>query len=141
MKTMNHWLATTAVLLLSITLSQGATWHVDDITDPAEDGSAEHPFDSIQQAINVAANGDTVIVHPGRYVENINFNGKAITVQSENPETWSVVESTVIDGNNAAPVVRFINGEGPSSKIKGFTITRGQGNNSIWPFVPDHGFS
>jgi hypothetical protein len=32
------------------------------ISDPAEDGSAEHPFDAVQQAINAAAHGDEVII-------------------------------------------------------------------------------
>ena len=39
-------------------------------------------YSTIQGAINASANGDTVRVAPGTYVENINFNGKAITVVS-----------------------------------------------------------
>src|SRR5215468_9160868 len=38
---------------------------------------------TIQSAIDVATDGDTVIVAPGTYVENIDFKGKAITVSSE----------------------------------------------------------
>jgi len=131
MRTYRQAFITTTAILLSLSLAHAATWHVDDITDPSEDGSAEHPFDSIQQAINAASGGDTVIVYPGRYVENINFSGKAITVRSEDPTVWSTVEATVIDGNNAGPAVRFTNGEGTGSKIKGFTITRGLGNDTI----------
>src|SRR2546428_9154943 len=37
---------------------------------------------TIQAAINAASNGDTVLVAPGTYYENINFMGKAITVTS-----------------------------------------------------------
>jgi hypothetical protein len=37
---------------------------------------------TIQAGINAANNGDTVLVSPGKYVENINFNGRAITVTS-----------------------------------------------------------
>ncbi len=36
----------------------------------------------IQQAINMAQDGDTVVVWPGVYQEEIRFKGKAITVQS-----------------------------------------------------------
>src|SRR5215469_3743701 len=37
---------------------------------------------TIQAAINAANNGETVLVAPGTYLENVNFGGKAITVAS-----------------------------------------------------------
>ena len=37
---------------------------------------------SIQAGIDAATNGDTVLVQPDTYVENINYNGKNITVGS-----------------------------------------------------------
>jgi len=40
---------------------------------------------SIQSAIDEANDGDTVVVHPGTYYENISFLGKAITVLSVDP--------------------------------------------------------
>ena len=42
---------------------------------------ADYP--TIQEAINAAVNGDTVLVSPGTYVENINFRGRNIVVASE----------------------------------------------------------
>ena len=82
------------------------------------------PTDSptIQGGIGIAAHGDTVLVHPGTYVENIDFVGKAIVVLSA-----CGPDSTVIDGNQAGSVVTFVSGEGSDSVIEGFTITNGSG--------------
>ena len=61
----------------------------------AKDGSGN--FNNIQDAINYSWQGDTIIVRPGTYYENVNFNSRAITLTSENPNypgltqiTWSV---------------------------------------------------
>src|SRR6266498_3696267 len=70
---------------------------------------------TIQSAINVATDGDRVLVAPGTYFENINFGKKAITVTSE-----SGPQDTIIDGGSADSVVFFISGEGRDSVLKGF---------------------
>ncbi|MHC4517288.1 MAG: right-handed parallel beta-helix repeat-containing protein [Planctomycetota bacterium] len=44
--------------------------------------SEGYPFATIQKAIDTARNGDTVLVWPGTYREDIDFGRKAITVQS-----------------------------------------------------------
>jgi predicted outer membrane repeat protein len=44
--------------------------------------SKEYPFATIQKAIRTARDGDTVLVWPGTYHEEIDFERKAITVQS-----------------------------------------------------------
>ena len=41
---------------------------------------ADYP--SIQQGIDAGNNGDTVLVQPGTYYENINFNGHNVTLAS-----------------------------------------------------------
>jgi hypothetical protein len=81
---------------------------------------SQHP--TIQQAIDASVNGDTVLVAPGTYIENIDFKGKAITVASEaGPQT------TIIDGNQDGSVVKFVSGEGRSSILSGFTLQNGFG--------------
>jgi hypothetical protein len=85
---------------------------------------AEYP--TIQEGIDAAADEDTVLVAPGTYYENIDFNGKAILVTSNYlfDEDRSWIESTVIEGGDAI-VVRFTSGEGRNSVISGFTLTHG----------------
>jgi hypothetical protein len=75
---------------------------------------------TIQQAIGIAQNGDTVLVAPGTYLENIDFLGKAITVASSGGASV-----TTIDGGNKASVVTFKTSEGNNSILQGFTITHG----------------
>jgi len=84
-------------------------------------------FLSIQEAINVASNGDTILVHPSTYYENINFNGKNIVVASLFLTTGNkdYINDTVINGNHNGVVVTFQNGETSSAILKGFTITNG----------------
>ena len=109
------------------------TWYVDDnapadpgpgdptISDPAEDGSAEHPFDAIQEGIDAAVDGDTVLVQDGTYAgagnKDLDYGGKAITVRSANgPETC------VIDCENDGRGVYFDGGETAASILEGVTI-------------------
>jgi len=83
---------------------------------------------TIQSGINAAANGDTVLVHPGRYSENINFNGKNIVVASFflTTQDTSYISRTIIDGNQAGSAVRFENKESAAAALIGFTITNGK---------------
>ncbi|HPF37661.1 MAG TPA: right-handed parallel beta-helix repeat-containing protein [Phycisphaerae bacterium] len=89
-------------------------------------------FATIQSAIDAAIDGDVVVVLPndcspeGRWVENINFVGKAIRVQCANPADPDVVAATTIDGNMAGSVVYFVTGEGPDSVLDGLTLINGR---------------
>lgn len=87
-------------------------------------------YSSIQAAINASYNGDTIVVAPGTYKENINFNGKEVIVQSYNPEDQGNVESTIIDGNKEGTVVSFNSGETESAVLNGFTIINGDAGTS-----------
>lgn len=77
---------------------------------------------NIQEGIDLAIDGDTVLVHPGLYVENLDFGGKVITVMSLDGPL-----STIIDGSSGGSVVTFNSGETGDSKLNGFTITNGTG--------------
>lgn len=108
--------------------AQGNTWYVaTDGSNVTGDGSEASPFATIQHAIDVTSHGDTVLVNPGTYIENINFNGKNIVVGSlfmtTNDENY--ISQTVIDGNHSGRVVTFENGENSTAMLSGFTITNG----------------
>lgn len=92
-----------------------------------ENGWLKGYFDVIQEAIDVSEDGDTILVHPGTYVENINFSGKDIVVGSLFLTTGDTayVDSTIIDGDSSGTVVTFENGESEAALLTGFTITGG----------------
>lgn len=92
------------------------------VVDTVQAAKINVPADqpTIQAAINAANNGDTVLVAPGTYFENINFLGKAITVESSGGR-----KVTIIDGQSSASVVTFNSGEGRKSVLRGFTIQHG----------------
>jgi hypothetical protein len=75
-------------------------------------------YGTIQAAINAAAVGNIVRVSDGTYSENIDFIGKAITVESVNGAASTTIQG---DGANAA-VVTFISGELSSAVLDGFTL-------------------
>ena len=84
-------------------------------------------YQTIQQAIEAAEDGDIVMVLPGEYFENINFNGKKIKVvyfyySSQNE---SYIDNTIINGNNDGRVITFDSGEDLNSSLEGLTITGG----------------
>ena len=91
-------------------------------------------YPTIQEAIDAAVSGaDTVLVSPGTYIENINFNGKDIVLTSTDPNNPAV---TIIDGNAAGSVVTFAGTETSACELRGFTITNGIGTltNSIFRY-------
>ena len=76
------------------------------------------PGGSIQAAITAASPGDVIEVPPGVYEEDLDFQGKAVTVRGAGA-------ATVVRGTGTGPVVTFASGEGPDSVLDGLTLTGG----------------
>jgi len=96
------------------------------ISDPSEQGSVFHPFDSIQEAIQSATSGTTIHVAHGYYPETLNFQGKDVHLIGSDPNHPQRLLWPVIDGVGDGPVLGFQGGEDPNCIIEGFTITGGQ---------------
>jgi hypothetical protein len=105
------------------TISASETIYVDINAGDYEDGSATYPFDSLQEGIEHASSGDTVLVAAGTYFE-------IVTIPHAKPglllKSQAGPELTVIDSLFQAAVITIQ----ASVTIDGFTIRHGGGPNS-----------
>ena len=111
---MRFALAVFGILLLSTT-APSTTIYVPD------------SYATIQGAIDASANGDTIIVRPGTYVENIDFIGKAVLLRSENGALCTTIDGGYPLNPDYGSTVSIKSGEGNYSILDGFTIMNGTG--------------
>jgi len=93
-----------SIIIADVTSSFSDTIYVDD--------NGESEYRKIQDAINIANNGDTIFVNEGIYNENIIID-KSIILTGENKN------NTIINGNGTGDVICIIN---QGVVITGFTI-------------------
>ena len=115
--------------VITISVLYGDTIYVDiNNTSGIEDGSQANPFNTIQEGIDASLDEDIVLVADGTYIavgnRDLDFKGKAITVQSENGP-----EFCIIDCENSGRGFWFHSGEIEQSVVSGFTITNGSALN------------
>ena len=98
------------------------------ILQVAPDGT--QPYTSIQSAINTAIDQDTILVHPGRYYENIVISDRQLTIGSleliNGDSTY--IAQTIVDGNQNGSCFSINNNSNVS--IQGFYLTKGTGTPS-----------
>lgn len=107
-------------------------WHVDlGGSDVTGDGSAGAPFFTIQHAIDMAGQGDTVLVHDGTFSGTGNvdlyFGGKELVLTTANGPTFTTIDCGW-DQNDPNRAINFENGEDSSAVVSGFRITGGSEN-------------
>jgi predicted outer membrane repeat protein len=80
--------------------------------------------DTIQEAIDTAADGDEIVVADGTYTgpgnRDLDLAGKAITVRSSGGP-----QACVIDGGGVTRGFLFVSGEGAETRVEGFTVRNG----------------
>lgn len=93
-------------------------------------------YATIQAAIDASVGGDSVLVAPGTYYENIDFLGKAITVRSSDGPEVTILEGVAMH----LSVVTFRGPEGNDCILEGFTVQGGQGTCFSVPGAGNYSF-
>lgn len=131
-------LAWLPVILAVAAAHAQATWYVDDdapgdpapgdpaISDPLEDGSAEHPFDEIQEGVDATVDGDVVFVRPGTYAQLVQIDHKLISLVGEDRDT------TIISPAGEGPAIIQIFG---TPEIRPVLLSLSIGNSTSSPFL------
>ncbi len=105
--------------LTALTLIMTVSWcHAATLQVPTD-------YDTIQAAIDASEDGDSIVIQPGHYTENLLIEGLDIILTSTDPTDPSVVAATVVDGQEMGTVIIITNGS--TATVTGLTITGGTG--------------
>ncbi len=92
--------------------------------DQYENGSDEFPFDTIQEAIDVAAPGTTIMIRSGTYVENLELSYTSLVLTGVDVNDWAF---PVLQGAGDDPVVSVRSSTDPNTLLQGLVINQGDG--------------
>lgn len=98
-----------------------------DRSDPSENGTKEHPYDRIQEALEVARNNSVVIVRPGTYYETLDLFGKPILLTGIDPNHPDGASYPIIDGSGRGPVIQSAYFGNRPCTLSGLEIRGGKG--------------
>jgi parallel beta-helix repeat protein len=116
------------ILLVSVLLSVGLNplfivkadpiliYVDDDNTSGPWDGTKNHPYQWIQDAVDNATEHDLIIVKDGTYIENILISTNNLSIQSENGAETTIVQAII-------PSDHVFSIQADSITLSGFTIT------------------
>jgi parallel beta-helix repeat protein len=88
-------------------------------------------YSTIQQAVNAANSGDTIIVRDGTYIENVDVNKPHLTIRSENGAKATIVQAASSDDHIFEVTADYVN-------ISGFTVEGATEEAGIYLHGVDH---
>lgn len=103
-------------------------------------------YPKIQLAVDAAQTGDTVLVAPGVYYENLQLRGRDIVLSSHyflSSDPAQTIRETIIDGSqpsqpDTASCILIWKGETAATVIQGFTLRGGHGTRWYDHYVPGY---
>ena len=110
-------------------LMLGASGATADVLTVALDGSGDHT--TIQDAIDASADGDTILVGPGVYVERIDLMGREIIIRGEQGPQLTYIDPQGSTGE----VVNATSTETTATVIRDLTIRDATGNGGCGIFI------
>lgn len=110
-----------ALSLLSTARAQ-STWYVDVAGTAPGTGSPGDPYTSLQYALDRpgTVSGDVLLVATGRYLESVDFRGKAVVVDGSAATT-----PPIFDAAGIGRTLTFVSGEGPTTLVRSVVVTGG----------------
>ncbi|MDP7358642.1 MAG: hypothetical protein QF828_09495, partial [Pseudomonadales bacterium] len=80
-------------------------------------GSSASPYETVQYGLAQAANGDTIYVRPGTYLETLDLGGKWVSLRSTSGK-----DVTFLTSNGSGTVITAETDEESNTEVVGFTI-------------------
>ena len=92
----------------------------DNLNDPGQDGSMNHPFGTIQNGIDAATSGCSINVAEGTYNETVTLNKSGVTLSAD--KSFYGERTCIIQGTGEVPTIYCENISGAQTLIRGFKI-------------------
>jgi len=99
------------------------------VDDDFDDDPSGHRWDTIQEGVDDASDGDTVIVYAGEYVENVDVD-KSITLEGEGADV------VMVRAADASDDIFYVTAD--YVNISGFTVTGATDSYGIFLYWSDH---
>ncbi|OBZ34670.1 hypothetical protein [Methanohalophilus sp. DAL1] len=85
------------------------------------DGSQGADYRSMQQAVNNATSGDTILVYPGNYTESVYINKKLTIISKSGNPADTIVNAAIISDRHHIETDDVFNVNADGVVISGFT--------------------